>query len=114
MATVGAACLILCLAVCGYGIGASLYGARTGSRAWVASGRRSVYALAGLATAAFAILEVAFLGSDFSFEVVVTHSSTATPPFYRAAAAWSSQEGSLLLWLFLLAVWSSLALFLTR
>src|SRR3954462_6441206 len=114
MATVGAACLILCLAVCGYGIGASVYGARTGSRAWVASGRRSVYALAGLTTAAFVVLEIAFLGSDFTFTVVATHSSTTTPGFYRFAAAWSSQEGSLLLWLFLLAIWSSLALFLSR
>src|SRR4051795_6350350 len=114
MATVGGACLILCLAVCAYGIGASLYGARTGRRAWVASGRRSVYALAGLTTAAFVVLEIAFLRSDFSFTVVATHSSTTTPGFYRFAAAWSSQEGSLLLWLFLLAVWSSLALFLSR
>src|SRR3954449_8016647 len=114
MATVGAACLILCLGVCAYGIGASVYGARTGSRAWIASGRRSVYALAGLTTAAFVVLEVAFLRSDFSFTVVATHSSTTTPGFYRFAAAWSSQEGSLLLWLFLLGLWSSLALFLSR
>src|SRR3954452_17762065 len=114
MATVGAACLILCLGVCAYGIGASVYGARTGSRAWVASGRRSVYALAGLTTAAFVVLEIAFLRSDFSFAVVATHSSTTTPPFYRFAATWSSQEGSLLLWLFLLGIWSSLALHLTR
>ena len=36
------------------------------------------------------------------------------PTFYRAAAVWSSQEGSLLLWAWLLSLWSSLALFLTR
>ena len=46
MATVGQACLILSLAVCAFGIGASLYGARAGRRDWVAAGRRSVYALA--------------------------------------------------------------------
>jgi cytochrome c-type biogenesis protein CcmF len=114
MATVGAACLILALATCAYGIGASLYGAATGRGQWVVSGRRAVYALALLATAAFAVLEVAFLNSQFEFLVVASHSSTTTPWFYRAAATWSSQEGSLLLWLFLLAVWSSLALFLTR
>ena len=44
--------------------------------------------------------------------VVATHSSTTTPIFYRAAAAWSSQEGSLLLWVWLLSLWSSLVLFL--
>jgi cytochrome c-type biogenesis protein CcmF len=114
MATVGQACLILALATCAYGIGASLYGARTGRRDWVASGRRSVYGLAVLAAAAFAILEVAFLRSDFHYDVVATHSSTTTPTFYRAAAAWSSQEGSLLLWVLLLSLWSSLVLFLVR
>ena len=114
MALTGRALLILGLLVALYGIGASLYGAITGRREWVDSGRRSVYALAGLMTAAFAILEAAFLRSDFSFDVVAAHSSTTTPTFYKGAAAWSSQEGSLLLWVWLLSLWSSLILFLTR
>ena len=41
-------------------------------------------------------------------------SSTTTPLFYRAAAIWSTQQGSLLLWVTLISCWSSLALFLTR
>ena len=114
MALVGRALLILGLLVALYGIGASLYGGIRRRPEWVASGRRSVYALAGLMTLAFAILEAAFLRSDFSFNVVAGHSSTTTPTFYKATAAWSSQEGSLLLWVFLLSVWSSLVLFLTR
>ncbi len=114
MATVGRACLILALATCVYGIAASLYGARAHRPDWAESGRRSVYALAALTSVAFVILEIAFLTSDFSFSVVSTHSSTTTPFFYRVAASWSSQEGSLLLWLWLLSMWSSLVLFLTR
>src|SRR4051794_30525810 len=114
MATVGRACLILALATCAYGIAASLYGARARRPDWAESGRRSVYAVAVLTTVAFAILESAFLRSDFSFSVVSTHSSTTTPFFYRVAASWSSQEGSLLLWLWLLSMWSSLVIFLTR
>jgi cytochrome c-type biogenesis protein CcmF len=114
VATLGRACLILSLAVAGYGIAASLYGARSGRREWVDSGRRSVYALAGLTTLAFAILEIAFLRSDFSFATVASHSSTTTPTFYKGAAAWSSQEGSLLLWVWLLSLWSSLVLLMTR
>jgi cytochrome c-type biogenesis protein CcmF len=114
VAVVGQACLILALGTCAYGIGASLYGAHVGRRDWIDSGRRAVYALAVLATAAFAILESAFLRSDFHYTVVTSHSSTTTPFFYRAAAAWSSQEGSLLLWVWLLSLWSSLVLFLVR
>jgi cytochrome c-type biogenesis protein CcmF len=112
--TAGRACLVLALAICLYGIGASLYGALARRREFVDSGRRAVYALAGTVLVAFAILEVAFIRSDFSFELVASHSSTTTPFFYRAAATWSSQEGSLLLWVLLLSLWSSLILFLTR
>ncbi|MEA2285775.1 MAG: cytochrome c-type biosis protein CcmF [Solirubrobacteraceae bacterium] len=114
MATVGRACLILAFAVSVYGVVASLYGARARRPDWAESGRRAGYALALLTTVAFVVLEVAFLSSDFSFGVVASHSSTTTPFFYRAAAAWSSQEGSLLLWVWLLSLWSSLVLFLTR
>ena len=114
MATVGRACLILAFATCLYGIVASLYGAIARRPGWTESGRRCVYAVALLASVAFATLEIAFLRSDFSFEVVASHSSRTTPFLYRAAAAWSSQEGSLLLWLWLLSMWSSLVLFFTR
>src|SRR4051812_8129673 len=114
MPTLGRACLILALVACAYGIGAALYGARAGRRDWADSGRRAVYALALLLTVAFGVLEIAFLRSDFSFSTVATHSSTTTPGFYKASAVWSSQEGSLLLWAWLLALWSSLVLFLTR
>src|SRR3984885_13834809 len=104
----------MCLGAAFYGIGASVYGGRRGRQDWVTSGRRAVYALAAMATLAFAILEDAFYRNDFSFNVVAGHSSTTTPTFYKLAAAWSSQEGSLLLWVFLLSVWSSLILFLVR
>jgi cytochrome c-type biogenesis protein CcmF len=110
----GRAALSLALLIAAYGIAASLYGARSGRRPWVDSGRRAVYALAGVLTVAFVVLEAAFLRSDFSFAVVASHSSTTTPTFYKAAAMWSSQEGSLLLWVWLLSLWSSLVLFLTR
>jgi cytochrome c-type biogenesis protein CcmF len=114
MATLGRALIILALVVALYGIGAALYGAHRGRRDLVESARRSVYAVGGLLTGAFALLEIAFLRSDFSLEVVANHSSTTTPAFYQATAAWSSQEGSLLLWVWLLALWASLVLFLTR
>src|ERR1700730_9377988 len=114
MAGLGRVCLLLALAVCVYGIGASLYGVRSARPEFSASGRRCVYALAGILTIAFALLEIAFLRNDFAFNTVADTSSRTTPTFYRAAAVWSSQEGSLLLWAWLLSLWSRLALFLTR
>jgi cytochrome c-type biogenesis protein CcmF len=114
MAALGRICLLLALAVCAYGIAASLYGVRRGRPEFSHSGRRAVYALAGILTVAMAVLEVAFLRNDFTFNTVARTSSRTTPALYRAAAVWSSQEGSLLLWAWLLSLWSSLALFLLR
>src|SRR5437764_6455290 len=114
MAALGSSCLVLSLAVCAYGIVAAIYGVRSGRVEFTDSARRAVYALAGILTVAFAVLELAFLRNDFAFNTVADTSSRTTPGFYRAAAVWSSQEGSLLLWAWLLSLWSSLALFLTR
>src|ERR1700744_2230387 len=110
----GRVLLILCWLGSFYGLGASLYGARTGRPEWVDSGRRAMYSILGMSAIAFVILDVAFISSDFSYNIVATGSSTTTPFLYRAAAIWSTQQGSLLLWVMLLSFWSSLALFLTR
>ncbi|HEY5389193.1 MAG TPA: cytochrome c-type biogenesis CcmF C-terminal domain-containing protein, partial [Solirubrobacteraceae bacterium] len=114
MAFAGHLVMVVALAVCLYGIGAALYGARRGRRDWVDSGRRSVYCLAVVLTLAMVILEVAFVRNDFSYTAVAMTSSTTTPLLYRVAAMWSSQEGSLLLWVWLLSIWSSAAIFITR
>ena len=114
MAPAGHVLLILALLCAVYGFGASLYGARTGQRPWIDSARRAMYSIAGIAAVAFVILDVAFVANDFSYNVVASGSSTTTPFFYRIAAVWATQSGSLLLWVMLLAFWSSLALYLTR
>jgi cytochrome c-type biogenesis protein CcmF len=114
MALLGHVCLVLALIVCAYGIVVSVYGARSGRAEFSLAGRRSVYALAGLLTLGMVVLEIAFVGNDFAFNAVADTSSRTTPLLYRMAALWSSQEGSLLLWAWLLSMWSSLVLFLTR
>ncbi|MGA9859842.1 MAG: cytochrome c-type biogenesis CcmF C-terminal domain-containing protein, partial [Solirubrobacteraceae bacterium] len=114
MAIAGRVLLILALLSAVYGVGASLYGARADRREWVDSGRRAMYAIAGMSVIAFVILDIAFITSDFSYTIVANGSSTTTPTLFRAAAIWSTQQGSLLLWVMLLSCWSSLALFITR
>src|SRR5580692_6228456 len=114
MAFAGRLALVIALVVALYRITAALYGAAHGRRDWVDSGRRSVYALAVLLTVAIGSLEVAFLRNDFSYNTVANTSSLSTPLLYRAAALWSSQEGSLLLWVWLLSIWASLATYMTR
>jgi cytochrome c-type biogenesis protein CcmF len=114
MADVGSACLAVALLTAAYAVGASLYGARSGRREWVTSGRRAIYCVAGLCLTAFALLEAAFLRSDFKFALVAEGSSTDTPTFYKITALWATQDGSLLLWATLLSLFSTAVLFLTR
>jgi cytochrome c-type biogenesis protein CcmF len=114
VADVGSACLAIALLTALYAVAASIHGARTRRREWVTSGRRAIYCLAGLCVIAFAILEAAFLRSDFSFALVSEGSSTDTPTFYKVTALWATQDGSLLLWATLLSLFATASLFLTR
>ena len=114
MAGVGSACLAVGLFTALYAAGASLYSARGGGSQWGVSGRRAIYCLAGLMVGAVAILQAAFLRSDFSYALVAEGSSTDTPTFYKVTAMWATQDGSLLLWAFLLSLFASAVLFLTR
>src|SRR4051812_24729684 len=113
MITLGAACLILALVLAIYSALAALIGTR-GDRRFVDSSRRAVYAFAALLTICVVIIEAAFARTDLSLQVVADHSSTTTPIFYRFTAMWSSQEGSLLLWAWVLSLTSSAVLFATR
>ena len=55
---------------------------------------------------AFGCLAYSFLTSDFSVKNVAINSNTQLPIAYRFAATWGSHEGSILLWIFILSVWT--------
>ena len=114
MIELGSAALAASLLAILFAGGAAIYGAIAGDRRWVESSRLAVYATAALLTICVVILESAFLRDDFSFDLVASHSSTTTPTFYKLTAMWSSQEGSLLLWAWVLSLAASGALYLTR
>jgi cytochrome c-type biogenesis protein CcmF len=87
---------------------------RNGDERRLQISRRAVYAFCALVTACVVIIEIAFASDDFSFSVVAEHSSIETPNGYKLAAMWSSQEGSLLLWAWVLSIASAAALYATR
>src|SRR6202048_5602256 len=65
---------------------------------------------AGIATCALIFtatfsLEYLFFSDNFANAYVVAHSNRSLPTFYKIAALWSGQEGSLLFWSFLLAIY---------
>ncbi|MEZ5078963.1 MAG: cytochrome c-type biogenesis CcmF C-terminal domain-containing protein [Solirubrobacterales bacterium] len=113
MPSLGGALLALAFLTTVFATAFALLG-RNGDRRWVDRSRYAVYTLFGLLTACVAIIEVAFLSDDFSFDLVAGHSSIQTPTFYKLAAMWSSQEGSLLLWAWVLSIAATAALYATR
>jgi cytochrome c-type biogenesis protein CcmF len=112
-ASLGSVALTLAFLAAVFAVIAALLG-RNGDRRWVEVSRRAVYALCGLLTLCVVLIEIAFATDDFSFNVVQQHSSIETPFLYKMAAMWSSQEGSLLLWAWVLSIASSIALRATR
>jgi cytochrome c-type biogenesis protein CcmF len=106
--------LMLALVFALYATAASIIGATRRKPALVASGRRAVLVVAGfLVLASFALL-ASFLIRDFGAVYVAQHSSRAMPWYYAAAAFYGGQEGSLLYWTTLLAIFSSIAVLLHR
>ena len=55
---------------------------------------------------AFGALATSFLNNDFSVLYVSQHSNSLLPKPYQFAAVWGGHEGSLLLWVLMLALWS--------
>ncbi|MFZ1469479.1 MAG: heme lyase CcmF/NrfE family subunit [Paracoccaceae bacterium] len=62
-----------------------------------------------LVAVAFGVLMHGFIVSDFSLEVVVANSHTAKPMLYKIAGVWGNHEGSLLLWVLILALFGACA-----
>ncbi len=112
-ASLGSAVLALAFLAMVFAAVAALLG-RNGERRWVDVSRRTIYVACALLTLCVAVIEIAFAGDDFSYKIVQQHSSIETPSFYKLAAMWSSQEGSLLLWAWVLSIAASLALYATR
>lgn len=82
-----------------------LLGAQRDRADLMAIARPAAYVLCGLVALAFAMLVISFVRHDFSVLYVASNSNTALPLQYRIAGVWGGHEGSLLLWVMMLAVW---------
>ncbi|MEN9417050.1 MAG: hypothetical protein RI988_670 [Pseudomonadota bacterium] len=89
-----------------------LAGAQTGRADWMALARPGSVAMFAAVVLSYASLTAAFVVNDFSVQYVAHHSNSELPLFYRVAGVWGGHEGSLLLWLLMLALWQvAVALF---
>ncbi len=71
---------------------------------WMQVGRTAAMAQLGLVGLAFAALAHAYVTSDFSVANVVQNSHSAKPLLYKISGVWGNHEGSMLLWVLILAL----------
>ncbi|MCC7462418.1 MAG: heme lyase CcmF/NrfE family subunit, partial [Gammaproteobacteria bacterium] len=81
-------------------------GARNDER-WMRAARAAVAAQVVCTGLGVAGLVHAFIGNDFSVLYVAQNSNSALPLFYRVAALWGAHEGSMVLWIAILALWTT-------
>lgn len=96
--SLGVACVQVIFPFAGY---------RYGYQNWMAVAKPCARLQCLLLLFAFIVLTSAFVQNDFSLAYVANNSNTALPLAYRISAVWGAHEGSLLLWVLILAGWTA-------
>ena len=100
-----ALCLALALTLV-QAISGFVAGARDDAR-WCAVARSSAFGVLAFVALSFLSLMYAYVTSDFSIAVVASNSHSAKPLLYKISGVWGNHEGSMLLWVLILSVYSS-------
>ncbi|NIM19149.1 MAG: heme lyase CcmF/NrfE family subunit [Candidatus Latescibacteria bacterium] len=114
MANFGNLSLALAFSFSIYSTIALFFGTQSGRREVVKSGYNALYAVLFFATCATVALIVLLARSDFNIEYVANYTNRDLPMFYKLAAFWGGQKGSLLLWTWLLALFSAIIAYRQR
>jgi cytochrome c-type biogenesis protein CcmF len=114
MENLGSLALLLgfCLAL--YAVVASVAGRLKRKPFLIVSAGRAVYSVWALVTLAAALLVYGLVTSDFRLAYVAAHTNRAMPLMYKVGAWWGGQEGSMLLWSWLLATYAAVVVFTNR
>lgn len=114
METVGNVLLHLALVVSFYAAVMSFVGQKRARPGLVRSSRNALWGASALVIGASGLLVTCFLQGKFSVEYVSEYSNSTMPVLYKIAAFWGGQAGSLLFWLAVLCVYSSIVVFQHR
>ena len=107
-ATIGHASVIAALLLAVWGIIAPVIGSRSGRERFYASTRAAIMGQFFLVTLASLSLIYGLVTTDFSIKYVAFNTTRATPIYYRVTGLWGALEGSLLLWEWILIIFSGL------
>jgi len=102
----GTGALLVALVLALYGAVAAAVGGRRGRPALVESAQHAALGVFALLTAAMLTLIYAFLTFDFSVRYVANTTSLGTPFYYRITALWGALEGSIVLWAWMLSIYT--------
>ncbi len=108
LAEFGQLCLILALMVAILQAVFPLWGAHKNISPYMRLADRAALVQCALIVAAFAALTILFLQSDFSVKLVTSHSHSEKPLIYKISGVWGNHEGSILLWVMILAVFGAM------
>ena len=108
IAELGHYALVLALALALAQSSVPLIGVRTGDAALMDVARSTALAQFASAAASFAALTACYVLSDFSVENVAENSHSAMPLVYKFTSVWGNHEGSMLLWVLILALFGAL------
>jgi cytochrome c-type biogenesis protein CcmF len=114
MAALGSFLLLATFVVASYALAASVAGGRRRSRALIESGIGAFYTTAALMTVATAVIVHAFVTGNYAIRYVQRYSDAAQPLAYKITSYWGGLDGSIMFWVFLLAVFGSIAVATNR
>nr|NIS60088.1 heme lyase CcmF/NrfE family subunit [Pseudomonadota bacterium] len=114
MVEIGYFSLILALMFTAYSGLSSIVGAKGQRKELVISSENGVIAVLGFLTVASVALIYALISRDFQVEYVARYTNRALPLTYTLTAFYAGQEGSLLLWAWLLSLFASVVVWQNR
>ncbi len=103
---IGYAATVAALVLAVWGSAASAIGAASGRPTLRRSSERAAIGVFVLVTACMLLLVYAFLSFDFSVRYVAANTNRGTPFYYRVTALWGALEGSIILWTWMLALYT--------
>src|SRR6202451_1514431 len=114
MENIGALSILLAFCLTVYAVIASVVGKLKKNSFLTVSAERAVYSVWFLVSIAAGLLIYSLLTGDFRLAYVAAHTDSSMSKIYKFTAWWGRQEGSLLLWSWLLASYSAVVVFMNR
>jgi cytochrome c-type biogenesis protein CcmF len=113
-AAFGTIVLLAAFVVAAFSLATGVIGARQRRGRLVNASVYGLWGVSGLLTLASALLVYAFVSHDYTIKYVAHYSDTSMPLWYKITAYWGGLDGSLMFWCFVLAGFSTIAVWANR